>query len=103
MVVRTVARQQSGDLLVHVQEENDSQNLIDCAFFGGIPVTVQPHKFLNSSRGVIKSHELQGCKAEDFVRELDGVTHARQIKLRRDGKEILTNTWVLTNFCLSWR
>ena len=94
---KSVTRQfQSGLILVHVHSKQQSEALLRCTSFGGIPCTVQPHKALNSSRGVVKSRELIGCTAEDFVNRVEGITHARQVILRRDGKEIQTNTWVFT-------
>ena len=59
-------------------------------------MTVEPHKSLNRSKGVIRSRELDGCSEEEMVAELDGVVEARHIKVRRDGREIQTNTWILT-------
>ncbi|GFO29676.1 RNA-directed DNA polymerase from mobile element jockey [Plakobranchus ocellatus] len=55
-----------------------------------IPVTASPHKSLNSSKGVICSHDLRFCLEEEMVEELSGVTHARRIKVRRGEDKIQT-------------
>ncbi|XP_035824785.1 uncharacterized protein LOC118477432 [Aplysia californica] len=86
----------STDLLIQVSSSIESGKLLACTSFGGIPVCVQPHRSLNTSKGVIKSRELYGCTEEEMVQEVDGIVHARRIKIRRDGKEICTNTWILT-------
>ena len=85
----------SGELLVHVRLASHAKKLLQCTVFGDIPVEVQPDKVLNSSKGVVKDRELM-FETEEELSKLDGVTNARRIKLRRDGKEILTNTWVFT-------
>ncbi|GFO14939.1 RNA-directed DNA polymerase from mobile element jockey [Plakobranchus ocellatus] len=64
--------------------------------FLDIPVTVSPHKNLNSSKGVIRSRDLRCCSEEEMMEELSGVTHARRIKVRRVEDEIQTDTVVLT-------
>ncbi|GFN87759.1 hypothetical protein PoB_001426500 [Plakobranchus ocellatus] len=66
------------------------------ATFLDIPVTVSPHKSLNSSKGVIRSRDLLCCSEEEMVKELSGVTHAWRIKVRRGEDKIQTDTVVLT-------
>ncbi|RUS85307.1 hypothetical protein EGW08_006954 [Elysia chlorotica] len=50
--------------------------------FVNIPVTVKAHRSLNSSRGVVRSRDLETTSEEEMVEELDGVTHARRIFVR---------------------
>ena len=96
---KQVSPQGSGDLLIEVRSFADSVQLRKCTLFGSIPVSVEPHRSLNTSRGVVKSRDLAGCTEEEMVQEIEGVTHARRIIVRRDGKEIRTNTWILTFDC----
>ena len=93
---RKVSKQGSGCILVEVKDSADSTQLQSCKELAGIQVKVEPHRTLNSSKGVVKSRELQGSTEEEMVQYISGVTHARCIKVRRDGKEIPTNTWILT-------
>jgi len=86
----------SGDLLIKVRTPTNSDALLATTTFSGLPVTVSAHKSLNSSKGVVKSRELQHSTEEEMVQEIPEVIQARRVKLKRDGKEIVTNTWVLT-------
>ena len=94
--VGSVSQLTSGDLLIEVTTEKDSKRLLKAEFFGDLPVDVEPHMGLNRSRGVVKSSDLDSCTEDELVREIDGVSHARRITVRRAGKEIKTHTWVLT-------
>ena len=93
---KSVNRYRSGDLLIEVSSADESSRLGNAEHFGGLPVNVEPHETLNSSKGVIKSRDLDTCSEADLVSELKGVTAARRIIVRRGEKEIKTNTWVLT-------
>ncbi|GFO39496.1 RNA-directed DNA polymerase from mobile element jockey [Plakobranchus ocellatus] len=70
----------SGDLMVELKSNDQAKKLGAMATFLDIPVTVSPHKSLNSSKGVIRSRDLWCCSEEEMVEELSGVTHARRIK-----------------------
>merc|ERR1711879_859097 len=63
-----------------------------------IPVTISPHKTLNSSKGVVKHTDLKGTTQQEMITELkhEGVTDANNIQITREGKVIPTNTWILT-------
>ncbi|GFO05142.1 Gag-like protein [Plakobranchus ocellatus] len=77
--------------MVELKSNDQAKKLGAIATFLDIPVTVSPHKSLNSSKGVIRSRDLRCCSEE-----LSGVTHARRIKVRRDEDKIQTDTVVLT-------
>ncbi|GFO41938.1 RNA-directed DNA polymerase from mobile element jockey [Plakobranchus ocellatus] len=86
----------SGDLMVELKSNDQAKKLGAIATFLDIPVTVSPHKSLNSSKGVIRSRDLWCCSEVEMVEELSGVTHARRIKVRRGEDKIQTDTVVLT-------
>ncbi|GFN87446.1 RNA-directed DNA polymerase from mobile element jockey [Plakobranchus ocellatus] len=86
----------SGVLMVELKSNDQAKKLGAIATFLDIPVTVSPHKSLNSSKGVIRSRDLRCCSEEEMVEELSGVTHARRIKVRRGEDKIQTDTVVLT-------
>ncbi|GFO40538.1 NADP dehydrogenase [ubiquinone] iron-sulfur protein 8, mitochondrial [Plakobranchus ocellatus] len=81
---------------VTIKSNDQAKKLGAIATFLDIPVTVSPHKSLNSSKGVIRSRDLRCCSEEEMVEELSGVIHARRIKVRRGEDKIQTDTVVLT-------
>ena len=93
---KAVDRLGSGGLLVQVFDREKSKNLLSTKMFAGIAVSVQPHNSLNTSRGVVKSRDLDGCTAEELVEEVDCVIHARRMMRRDAGVLKNTNSWVLT-------
>ncbi|GFN74857.1 Gag-like protein [Plakobranchus ocellatus] len=90
----------SGDLMVELKSNDQVKKLGAITIFLDIPVTVSPHKSLNSSKKVIRSCELRCCSEEEMVEELSDasrcVTNARRIKVRRGEEKIQTDTIVLT-------
>ncbi|GFO41828.1 Gag-like protein [Plakobranchus ocellatus] len=64
---------------VELKSNDQAKKLGAIATFLDIPVTVSPHKSLNSSKGAIRSRDLRCCSEEEMVEELSGVTHARRI------------------------
>ena len=93
---KAVDRLGSGGLLVQVLDRVKSCQLLTAKTFAGIAVSVRPHNSLNTSRGVVKSRDLDGCTAEELVEELESVTHARRMMRRENGVLKNTNSWVLT-------
>ncbi|GFO27876.1 Gag-like protein [Plakobranchus ocellatus] len=83
--------------MVELKSNDQAKKLGAIATFLNIPVTLSPHKkSLNSSKGVIRSRDLQCSSEEEMVEELSGVTHSRRIKVRRGEDKIQTDTVVLT-------
>ena len=88
--------EQKGDTLVFkVSNRQDASKLISCTRFCEIPVKLEPHSTLNSSKGVVKNSWLKNSKVDE-MEELDGVTKAEQMTIKRDGKIVKTGTWILT-------
>ncbi|GFN81301.1 RNA-directed DNA polymerase from mobile element jockey [Plakobranchus ocellatus] len=56
----------SGDLMVELKSNDQAKKLGAIAKFLDIPVTVSPHKSLNSSKGVIRSRDLRCCSEEEL-------------------------------------
>ena len=71
MVSPTVSKQKVGNLLDEVKL--DSKHLKKCKEINGIPGTVEPHKHLNTSKGVVINYKLRGRTEEEF-QDIDGVT-----------------------------
>ena len=64
-----VTKQRSGDLMVELRSKEQERKLERVSSFLDVPVTVRPHKSLNTSRGVIKHSDFQDCTEEEFVDE----------------------------------
>ena len=94
-----VTKQRSGDLMVELHSKEQERKLENVSSFLDVPVTVRPHKSLNTSRGVIKHSDFQDCTEEEFVDEFPDVIHARRIHVRKGDVRIPTNTIILTFDC----
>ncbi|GFO49475.1 proteasome subunit beta type [Plakobranchus ocellatus] len=82
----------SGDLMFELKANEQPKKLGAITTFLDIPVTVSPHKSLNSSKIVIRSCDLRCCSEE----ELSGITHAQRITMHRGEDKIQTDTVALT-------
>ncbi|XP_055928552.1 uncharacterized protein LOC129959688 [Argiope bruennichi] len=88
----------SGDLLVEVNSRKQAQQIQKIKNLATIPVTVNPHQSLNTSKGVITCGELLNVPLEVITAEMkpQGVTNVRRITLRRDGELLETKHHILT-------
>ena len=68
-----VTKQRSGDLMVELRSKEQERKLKRVSSFLDIPVTVRPHKSLNTSRGVIKHSEMKVPVLSSLI-----LFHARQ-------------------------
>ena len=95
----SVTKQCSGDLMVELRNKEQETKLEEVKSFMDIPVTVGPHKCLNTSKDAIKHSDFPDCTEEEFVDEFPDVIHARRIHVRKRDVRIPTNTIVLTFDC----
>ena len=95
---KIVKKLRNGSLLVECSTESHSKNLLKSKRLCGISITVNPHTYLNSSKGVIRSRELEGVSEEEICENLSsqGVTSVKRIKVRRNNELVPTNTFILT-------
>ena len=65
-----------------------------------IPIKVSAHTSLNSSKGVIRSRDLEGVSEDEMLDNLSsqGVSAVKRIHIRRNNELVPTNTFILT-FC----
>ena len=97
--LKSVMRLQRGDILVETDRNTYSRMLLGLTQLAGVPVIkVSPHRSLNTSRGVIRSRDIAGCRVEEIVEELQpqGVTVAVIIHVMDGNSRRRTNTVVLT-------
>lgn len=88
----------SGDLLIEVENKEQSQRIKQLKKIGQHEVSVTAHRTLNNTRGVISDNELLKCTDAEIEEALadQGVLAARAIIIRRDNKEIRTKNVILT-------
>ncbi|GBN29222.1 hypothetical protein AVEN_151159-1, partial [Araneus ventricosus] len=96
--VSSLRKLRSGVLLIEVNSRTQAQNIVKLKTYGSIPVNVNPHVSMNSSKGVISCGELLNDTTEEITKELksQGVTHVRRISVRRGGQLFDTKHLVLT-------
>ncbi|XP_055944662.1 uncharacterized protein LOC129975611 [Argiope bruennichi] len=96
--VSSTRKLRSGDLLVEVSSQKQSQQILKLKTLGTISVSVSTHATLNSSKGVITCGELFNDSIEKITVELkpEGVTHVRRITIRGDGQLLPTKDFILT-------
>ena len=78
--LKTVKKLRNGSLLVECSTESHSKNLQKSKSLCGIPITVNPHIYLNSSKGVIRSRDLEGVATNTFILTFDVPTLPNSVK-----------------------
>ena len=96
---KQVTRLRSGDILVEVVRKSHSDNLLRSTLFAGIPVKIESHSTLNSSKGIIRSRDLLKVSEEELLTGLkdEGVVGVKRFTYRKDGK-VLNSTAILLTF-----
>ena len=79
------AQKHGNTLLVKVGTASDSDRLLQCVEFCGLPVKVKPHSTLNSSKGVVQHAWFRDATAGE-MEQISGVTEADEIIIKKDGK-----------------
>ena len=98
--VKKVSKMRTGGLLVEASRATQAKMIIETTSFMGIEVTASPHRSLNTSKGVIRDYgkDLYNMTEEEMVKELadQGVEKVSQFILKKEDKEIKTNTYFVT-------
>ena len=96
--VKTAKKLQNGNVLVEVTTKKESDRALQMTNWFDTPISVTPHRSLNTSRGVIRCREFRDCDDGEVVDALQsqGVTAVKHIMAKRDGKMEPTNTFILT-------
>lgn len=71
----------SGQILVDCSEKVHADNLLSANTLAGVPIKATFHPYLNSSRGIIRTRELQDMDESEIATELtqEGVTSVKRI------------------------
>ncbi|GBL91057.1 hypothetical protein AVEN_184438-1 [Araneus ventricosus] len=70
--VASIKLLRSGDLLVEVASRKQAQQILKLHSLSTIPISVQPHLTLNTSKGVITCGRLLNLTNEEITQELTG-------------------------------
>ena len=96
--LKSVKRIKSGRLLVECNKQNHSKCLLKSNIMCNIPIKVSAQTSLNSSKGVIRSRDLEGVSEGVMLDNLSsqGVSAVKRIQIRRNNELVLMNTFILT-------
>ena len=96
--VKSIKKLRKGSLLVEVASFTQSKNIAKIDRLANVPVLVSPHKSLNSSKGVIRTRELDGMSEADILSSLEAqhVTSVKRMTIKKGDNIIATGTYVLT-------
>ena len=85
-------------LLVECKRKSQSDSLLKITQLVDRSVEVKPHQTLNSSKGIVRSRELQHESLDSIKKHLhsQGVTDVHRISIKKNGEMMLTNTYILT-------
>jgi hypothetical protein len=88
----------NGSVLVEVVSKAQEKSALAMTKWIDTPISVSPHRSLNSSRGVIRCREFRDCDDDDILEDLrgQGVIAVKHILSKRNGKVEPTNTVILT-------
>ncbi|GFV94199.1 RNA-directed DNA polymerase from mobile element jockey [Trichonephila clavipes] len=95
---KSVKRLRSGDLLIETNSALQTKSFLLAQHFLNSPVTINPHKTLNSFRGIISETDLLGTPDGEILEGFSsqGVIQVRRITIKKDSTRIPTKHLILT-------
>ncbi|GFX14938.1 uncharacterized protein TNCV_1486791 [Trichonephila clavipes] len=95
---KTVKRLRSGDILIETHTALQTKSFLLANTFLDSPVTICPHKSLNTSRGVISESDLLSTPASEILEGFSdqSVIQVRRITIKKDATIIPTKHLILT-------
>ncbi|GFV48001.1 RNA-directed DNA polymerase from mobile element jockey [Trichonephila clavipes] len=95
---KSVKQLRSGDLLIETMSDLQTKSFLLAKTFFNSPVTISPHKTLNSCRGVISEPDLLSTPDAEILEGFSdqGVIQVRRITIKRDSNIIPTKHIILT-------
>ena len=87
-----------GSLLVEYKQAKQLSRLQELSLFNNIPVSVPPHRTLNSSKSVVSCYDLKDMPEKEICENLagQGVCAVRRIFRREGNSKVPTATLILT-------
>ena len=94
---KKMTKLKSGDFLLELDKISHYRNLIKTKSILDIPIEIEPHKTLNSSRGIIRCREINLCTEQEIFQNLQhqNVTFVKRIYVKRDNNLVPTHTYLL--------
>ncbi|GFW28621.1 uncharacterized protein TNCV_2317691 [Trichonephila clavipes] len=95
---KSVKRLRSGDLLIETNSALQTKSFLLAKSFLYSPITISPHKTLNSCRGVISESDLLTTPDTEILDGFSdqGVIQVRRITIKKDNSVIPTKHLILT-------
>jgi hypothetical protein len=95
--VKEAKKIRGGGVLIEVVNKQQSENALKMTMWVDQPVTVTPHRSLNTSRGVIRCRDLRDCNEAEILNALysQDVVQVKHIMTKRGDKLEPTNTFIL--------
>ena len=98
--VKKVTKMRSGSLLIEASRPTQAKMILDTTVLIDTEVKASAHRSLNQSKGVIRDYgrDLFSMSESEIVKEMadQGVENVSRFILKKDGKEIKTNTYFIT-------
>jgi hypothetical protein len=96
--MKNVRRLREGQVLVEVDKKAYSDILLRSTKLAEVPIKVSPHRFLNTTKGIMRCPDLRDCSLEEILENLRSqmVSDVKRIMVTRDGERKPTNTFILT-------
>ena len=98
--VKKVSKLRSGSLLIEAARPTQAKMILDTTLLLNTEVKATAHRSLNTSKGVIRDYgrDLFEMSETEIVTEMadQGVQNVSRFILKKDGKEIKTNTYFIT-------
>lgn len=96
--VKIAKKLQNGTVLLEVTSKEQAKKATAMNNWFDTPITVTPHRSLNSSRGVLRCREFRDCTDDEVLSALrsQGVTSVKHIMTKRNDKLEPTNTFILS-------
>ena len=93
-----VTKMASGDLLLELRDKTQFDKIKNLVTFGDVPITVTPHRSMNSARGVVSDTDLLDLSESELLEgwKDQHVTNVKRIVIRRNNQEIPTKHLILT-------
>lgn len=93
-----VKRLRTGDIVVQVDRKAHAMNLLKTTSFVNVNVKCSQHRSLNTSKGILRCHDLADTDDKEILEELrsQGVVELKRFNSKINGEIKKTNTFLLT-------